>query len=92
MCTEKVVTRKLLTQKIPNGVDKVVECHLDTVYRVRKSLNDGPKQQKPGSGGPLFALTPNVIKSVRANIDRNPVRSITKLHQNANISVKSMRK
>ena len=92
MYAKEVITSLLLAQKTPKEIAEVVGCHLSTVYRIKKSVQDGPKQRKPGSGGPRFARTPNVIKSVRAKIARNPVRSIRKLSKEANISEKSMRR
>lgn len=92
MYAKEVITSLLFAQKTPKEIAEAVGCHLATVYRIKKSLQDGPKQRKPGSGRRRSARTQIVIKSVRAKIARNPVRSIRKLAKDANISEKSMRR
>ena len=71
MYAKEVIARLLLVQKTAEEISEVVECHLTTVYRVKKFLQDA---SKPGSGRPRIARASNVIKSVRAKIARNPVR------------------
>ena len=92
MYAKEVITRLLLAQKTAKEISEVVGCHLSIVYRVKKFLQDASKPRKPGSGRPRIARTSNVIKSVRAKIARNPVRSIRKLAVEANISERSMRR
>ena len=91
MYTKEVITRLLLTQKTAKEISEVVRCHLATVYRVKKFLQDASMPRKPESGRPQIARTSNVIKSVRAKIARNAVRSIRELADEANISERSMR-
>ena len=92
MYAKDVITRLLLAHKTAKEISEVLGCHLATVYRVEKFLQDASKPQKPGSGRPHIARTSNVIKSVHAKIARNPVRSIRKLAVEANISERSMRR
>ena len=92
MYAKEVIARLLLAQKTAKEISEVAGCHLAAVYRVKKLLQDASKPRTPGSGRPRIARTPNVIKSVRAKIARNPVRSIRKLAVEANISERSMRR
>ena len=92
MYAKEVITRLLLIQKTMEKISEVVGCHLATVYRVKKFLQDASKlASKPRSGRPRIARTSNVIKSVRVKIARNPARSFRKLAVEANISERSMR-
>ena len=87
-----MITRLLLALKTAKEISEVVGCHWATVYRVKKFLHDTPKPRKPGNGRTQIARTSNVIKSVRAKIACNPVRSIKKLAAEAKISERSMRR
>ena len=89
---ERTYARFLLAQKTAKEISEVVGCHLATVYRVKKSLQDASKPRKPGSGRPQIARMSNVIKSARAKIARNPVWFIRTLAVDTNISERSMRR
>ena len=82
MYAKEVVTSLLLAQK---QIATIVGCHLATVYRIQRSLLDGPRLRKPGSGRPRSARTPKVIRSVSDKVRRNPIRSIRKLAKEAYI-------
>ena len=92
MYTKEVISRLLLAQKTAKEISDVVGCHLATVYRVKKSLQDASNPRKPRNGRQRIARTSNVIKSVRAKIARNPIRYIRKLAVEVNIPERSMRR
>ena len=92
MYAKEVVTSLLLAQKPVKQIAKIVGCHLATVYRIQRSLLDGPRPRKPGSGRPRSARTPKVIRSVRDKVRRNPIRSIRKLAKEAGISKTTMQR
>ena len=88
MATTNELIRDLLSAgRSPMKVSKALNVPRGRVYFIRnKFLETGEVTRRPGSGRPRSAHTPNVIRSIKRRIIRNPVRSMRRMAKEVNVS------
>ena len=77
----------------PREIIRITKIPQRTVYDAIKRYKElGTSLDRPRTGRPLTAITPDNINKVRCRISRNPERSMREMAKQLNISNFSMRK
>lgn len=75
----------------PTQIAKQLGISRCAVYKIKTKLRStGTARRKPGSGRPRSARTKDIINKVKRRIKYNPVRSMTKMASEVNVSPSSV--